>query len=148
MNKKYFDLVTEKLNLYFAKKAPAMPESVKEFIVKYSPYLTIIMMLIAVPAIIATLGLTSSLSSLAYLTSSYYRPIFYIQTVFSVVALVLEGMAIPGLFKRTKKAWFYMFYSSLVVLLSELIGFNLFNLLINAVISFYILFQIRSYYKN
>lgn len=143
---KYLTQIEETLNLYFGKKAPAMPENIKELIVKYSPYLTAIALIFSVSTLLFALGVGSTLMPFAY--AGAYRSGFSISLIISLVAMVLEAIALPGLFKRTKKSWEYMFYASLVMIISYIFDFNLGSLIIGSVISFYILFQIKSYYKN
>lgn len=145
---KYLTQIEKKLDLYFGKKAPAMPENIKEFIVKYSPYLTIVVLIFALSAILFAFGLTTLAMPFAYVGGLHQGFSFSFTALISLAALVLEVMAIPGLFKRTKKAWQYMFYASLITLISSLLSLNLGSLIIGGAISFYILFQIRSYYKN
>jgi len=145
---KYLSQVEEKLNLYFGKKAPAMPENIKEFIVKYSPYLGIIMLIFAIPAILLSFGLASFMMPLAYISSIHTGFTFSITALISLASLVFEAIAIPGLFKRTKQSWQYMFYASLLSLLSYFLALNFASLIVSGAISFYILFQIKSLYKN
>lgn len=142
----YLSKLETTLNLYFGKKAPPMPENIKEFIVKYGPYLSVIVLIMALPAILLALGLTGFMMPFAYTRS--FRSVFSISTLISLVAMVLEIIALPGLFKRAKKSWTYMYYASLVTLLGSLLSLNLSSLIIGGAISFYVLFQIRSYYKN
>jgi hypothetical protein len=145
---KYLSQVEEKLNLYFGKKAPSMPENIKEFIVKYSPYLSIVMLIFAIPAILISFGLVTFAIPLAYLSSVHTGFTFSITALISLASLVFEAIAIPGLFKRTRQSWQYMFYASLLSLLSYLLAFNIGSLIISGAISFYILFQIKALYKN
>ena len=135
---KYLTQIEKTLDLYFGKKAPPIPENIKELIVKYSPYF-----------IILTIVLTFRSSLLAFgfrgLGTAYN---FSPWGPLSLVALILEGMAIPGLLKRTRLSWEYLFYASLISLLSNLLSINFGSLIIGGAISFYLLFQIKSYYKN
>lgn len=146
INNKYLTQIEEKLDLYFGQKAPAMPENIKELIVKYSPYLILIMMVLSLPALLFALGLGSIIMPFAF--AGAYHPGFSISIIISLVAMVLEVMALPGLFKRTKNSWELMFYSSLLMIVSYILDFNIGSLIIGGAISFYILFQIKSYYKN
>lgn len=148
MNNKYLVRIEEKLDLYFGKKAPVMPENIKEFIVKFSPYLTIAVLIFALPALLLAFGLTAAAMPFAYVRGFHPAFAFSFSALIALGALVLEIMAIPGLFKRTKKSWQYMFYAALLSLLSSLLDLKLGNVIVNGAISFYILFQIRSYYKN
>jgi len=146
INNKYLTQIEEKLDLYFGKKAPAMPENIKEFIVKYSPYLTLIALALSIPALLLALGLSSAFMPLAY--AGGYRPAFSLPSIISLVAMILEIVALPGLFKRTKDSWQLMFIASLVMIISYIFDLNIGSLIISGAISFYILFQIKSYYKN
>ena len=141
-------MVKSRKNLYFGKKAPAMPENVKEFIVKYSPYLYLLVLILTIPAILLAFGLTAVAMPLAYVGGFQSGFSFSVTALISLAALVLGAMAIPGLFKRTQMSWKYMFYASLLSLLSYLLDLKLASVIINGIISFYILFQIKSYYKN
>jgi len=76
-----------------------------------------------------------------------------LSVILSLVPLGLEIAALPGLFARKKSGWTILFYSmaaSLVVGLVDAFTGNftaIFGALIGAVIGFYVLFQIRTYYK-
>ena len=72
---------------------------------------------------------------------------FILSIVFYLVTVILELMALPALFKRQIKGWKILFYLSLVSVFSNLISFNLGNLIIGTAISWYFLFQIRNCYK-
>ena len=148
INNKYLTKIEATLDLYFGKKAPPMPENIKQLIVKYSPYLIILALILTIPGILIAFGLRSLWTPLAYLGGVRSAFSFSFWGLFSLAALVLEAIAIPGLLKRTKQSWEYMFYASLIMLVSNLLSLNLGSLLIGGAISFYILFQIKSYYKN
>lgn len=148
MNKNILVQVEEKLDLYFGKKAPVMPENIKELIVKYSPYIAIAVLVFSLPALLFAFGLTSVAMPFAYMNGVRSGFSFSITSLITLAALVFQIIAIPGLLKRTKQSWKYMFYASLISLLSSLLSLDLGSLIIGGAISFYILFQIKSYYKN
>jgi hypothetical protein len=75
-------------------------------------------------------------------------PSLLISLAFMAVTIVIYVMALPGLFKRTKKSWNLMFYALLVSSLNSLVHMDLIGLVIGFVLGTYILFQIRSYYIN
>ena len=145
---KYLTQLEDTLNLYFGKKAPPIPENIKEFIVKYFPYLVIVGLVLTLPGIFIAFGLRSFLSPYTYMGGVRSGFIFSFWGLFSIAALVLEIMALPGLFKRSKQSWEYLFYASLITALGSLLSLNLGSLIIGALISFYLLFQIKPYYKN
>jgi len=148
MNKNILVQVEEKLDLYFGKKAPVMTENIKELIVKYSPYIAIAVLIFSLPALLLAIGLTSVAMPFAYMNAVRSGFSFSITSLTTLAALVFQVIAIPGLLKRTKQSWKYMFYASLISLLSSLLSLDLGSLIIGGAISFYILFQIKSYYKN
>jgi hypothetical protein len=145
--KQYITKVQDFLDLYFGKKAPQLPDNIKEAIVKYSPYLAIILIVIAVPGLLIALGISAFASPFVYMGGFHYGPTFTLAGLVLLVSLGLEAAAIPGLFKRTKMAWDLMFYSTLINAVYQLVTLNLVGMIISAAISFYFLFQIRSYYK-
>jgi len=135
------------LSLYLIKKAPPLPDNVKEFIVKYSPYLTILLMLISLPAILFAFGLGWLLAPMSFMGGYRAGMSFSFGTLVMLVVVVLEIMAIPGLISRKATAWKLLFYSVLINSVYSLISFNLGNLILGTLISLYILYQVKSYYK-
>jgi len=152
----------------FGDKFPVqLPKAAREWIVKVSPWLALIG---------GVLGLWASWSfwqaghyvnklvewantlSTAYggsATSTHLGLMWYIALVVLLLQSVLMLLAFPGLRDRKKSGWNLIFLSSRVSLVLGLVqlfvsgyGFgSLVGSLIGAAISFYILFQIRSYYK-
>jgi hypothetical protein len=145
--KTMFGQLESTLDLYFAKKAPAMPESVKEALVRYGPYLTLIMMVMALPLILGFLGLGAVLSPFAYMGGYRYGFGFTYSSLFTIAIIVMQGLALPALFKRQISGWNFMFYVALLQAVQNLLRLDLGGLIIGCVISFYVLFQIKSYYK-
>jgi hypothetical protein len=136
------------LELYLVKKVPNLPENVKEFIVKVSPYLSIIALVFSVPALLLLLGLNTFMAPAYVLGGVRYTVGSIISLVFLVATLVLEGMAIPGLFARKASAWKLIFYVALLNIVDSLLQFNLGSMIIGGAISLYFIYQIKSYYKN
>jgi hypothetical protein len=136
----------EKLNVYFGQKAPQLPKEIVDLIVKIGPYLMIVGLVFSIPALLFAFGLGALISPLAFLNIRYGIH-FSLTTIFSLITLVLNIMAIPGLFKRLKSAWNLMFYASLIQAVSYLFSFSLGSLIIGMAISWYFLFQIRKEYK-
>lgn len=145
--KTLFSQLETTLELYFGKKAPAMPENVKKGLVKYGPYITMVMMVMVFPLILALLGLTAFLSPFAYMGGFRAGFGFSVNTFFTVVIVILQAMALPALFKRQMSGWRLMYYVALLQVVQNIIGVQLGSLVIGAVISFYVLFQIKNLYK-
>ncbi|NTU96548.1 MAG: hypothetical protein HGA62_01895 [Chlorobiaceae bacterium] len=143
------------LDEYMVNKAPfSLPKEVKEFIVNVSPYLVIIFAVLALPVIFAALGLTAILSPFAALGGyGYYGFSWGIQATIglavAVITMVLEIIAVPGMFKRTRKAWTLLFYASVISLVGSIISFSgIIGAIIGAIIGWYILFQVKELYTN
>jgi preprotein translocase subunit SecG len=143
----------EQLDLYFGKKAPQLPTGAKEIIVKFGPYVAIIGLIVAglgILAIIPFLLGTSMMGAYGAYGAAYAMSstTIWLALIFGIASLVLEIMALPGLFKRNITGWTFIFYAELVALVHSLVSFNFVGLVIGAVIGFYILFQVRPYYTG
>ncbi|OGI22115.1 MAG: hypothetical protein A2808_03770 [Candidatus Moranbacteria bacterium RIFCSPHIGHO2_01_FULL_55_24] len=138
------------LEEYMVKKAPfTLPMSVKEILVKIAPYIVIIGAIMALPVIIAALGINAFLAPFAMMGGSYYwGTAGIISAIFAAIAFVIEIMAVPGLFKRTHKGWQLAYYASLVMLVGNIVSFNIVSGIIGAIIGWYFLFQVKELYKN
>ena len=135
------------LELYFGKKAPAMPQNIKETLVNIGPWLIMLMLILLVPGLLAAFGVGAILGPLSMYYGATTGFSFGIFWVLTVVMLFLGLKALPGLFKRSIGSWRLLFYASLVGLVQNLVMFNIFNLVVGGALGMYILFQIKSLYK-
>ena len=140
------------LELYLVKKAPfQLPKNVKEIIVKIAPWFTLVGLIISLPLVLVAIGLGTLVAPFTAFLGPAAVVSYGVNYTFSMIvlgiALVLEAMAIPGLFARSKKGWRLVYYSMLVSLVSNLITFNIVGGLIGAVIGLYFLFQVKELYK-
>ncbi len=149
--KSYLVQLEDVLELYLVKKVPALPENVKELIVKVAPWLTIIGIVLSVPALLAVLGLGAFVAPFAGMmgpgVAFAYGMNYFVSMAILAVALVLEALAVPGLLSRSKKGWTLVFYATLVSLVSNLVNLNFVMGLVGALIGWYFLFQVKSHYK-
>lgn len=135
------------LEEYLVKKAPALPKGIKDFLVKFGPYFIILSLIMAVPALLAMLGLTASVSSSMYWAIAGYSGYrYYLTIAFTVIMVVLEALAVPGLLARSMRGWTLLYYSVLVNAVSLLVSGSLLTFLVSTGLSLYLLFQIRSAY--
>jgi len=148
----YLSQLTDLCQEYLVKKAPALPSEWKEFIVKIAPWLAVIGVILGIPGILAIFGLGAILAPFSFLggvvTGRPFLGITYLLNIaFLVVIVVLEALAIPGLFKRSQRSWNLLYYSVLVSIVQNIISFNIGGLIIGGLLSLYILFQVKEYYK-
>jgi hypothetical protein len=134
------------LDEYLVQKAPfQIPDGGKEFIVKYGPWISIVLMVLWLPLLLVALGIGAILVPFA---GPAYAGGFGIATLFLLVQIGLMVMALPGLFARKKSAWTLMFYAQLVGIVFSLLSGSIIGALIGGLIGLYILFQIRVKYVN
>ncbi len=129
-------------------KIPGLPDNVKEIIVKIAPWFAAISMLMLLPLILAAFGISAVAMPFSYLGGLRMGFGYTLSLVFSFGMIVLELMALPGLFKRKGSAWRLMYYSTLLSLVQQLFSFDLGGLILGGAISFYFLFQVKSKYNK
>lgn len=138
------------LDFYLVKKAPfQLPDNAKEAIVKYGPWIAVVLLVLGLPPLLFLLGLgtvlvpfTVPFGGMAYATGFTYL------TLFLIVELALDVAALPGLFARKMAGWRLIFYARLVSLVQLLLIGLLFNAIVGGLIGLYILFQIRPLYHE
>ncbi len=137
------------LNEYFAKKAPPLPSKAKETLVQLAPWLVIIGIVLSVPAVLALFGFGAFMSAVPFgaMAMAGAAPMYLLSIAFLVASMALQGMAIQGLFARSYKAWRLLFIAALVNGVYQLLTGNISGLIIGWLIGFYILFQVKEYYK-
>jgi hypothetical protein len=133
------------LDFYLVKKAPfQLPDNVRELIVQWGPWITLVLFVISLPAVLFVLGIGSVL--LPFGGYSYARG-FSLGVLALVVQMGLMLAALPGLFARKMSAWTLIFYSQLVGIVASLLSGSIVGALIGGLIGLYILFQIRPLYR-
>jgi hypothetical protein len=134
---------------YLHKKVPFhLPPAAKEWIVKFGPWITLVLMIFGALAMLAAIGLSAVFSPVAKMYGGYGNQITYLLgALIGLIAFVMEAVALPGLFKRSLKSWHLVYYAVLVSAVGQLIDGSFINLIFNVVISMYFLFEIREYYK-
>jgi hypothetical protein len=136
-------------NTYLHKKAPFhLPPAAREWIVKYGPWIVLVLMILALPVILAAFSLSAILGPFAagYAPTRFYT-VSIISEIINLLALIIEIIALPGLFKRTLKGWHLLYWAVLVSAVAQLLDGQIFSLIFNVVISMYFLFEVREYYK-
>lgn len=155
-----------KLDEVFVKNAPyQLPKAGKDWIVKYAPWIALIIGVIDLFAVSGLWRLGHSVNYANHLLQSlgsnqvvpaYQLGFFWwVSLVVLAIQAIMQIAAFPGLQARKKAGWNLLFYSALLGVLTGVIylfvdgrGVGSFIWqLIGAAIGFYFLFQIRSYYS-
>jgi hypothetical protein len=132
------------LDYYLVQKAPfQLPVRLKEFIVKFGPWITVALLVLSLPPILFLFGLGTLLIPFG---GFGYATHFSTAMLFLIVELGLMIAALPGLFARKMSGWTLLFYSQLASILFALLGGNLIGAILGGLISLYILFQVRPLY--
>lgn len=129
-------------------KFPHLPEGGRKFIVDISPYIALVF---GVLGVIGLLGASGMGMFMLLATFGMALPLM-IHIVLGLVSAVLLLLAFTGLKAHTKKGWNFVFYSQVVSIAGGVVGLatgmgGLVGTIIGALIGFYILFEIRTYYK-
>lgn len=146
----FFSQLEETLDEYFGKKAPALPKEAKELLIKVAPYLAILSAILMLPSLLLLLGLgglTTMFAPFGGVRAVSMVPTMWVGILLLIPSAVLNIMAIPGLFSRAKIAWTYMYWAQLISLVSSLVQLNIVGAVVGALVGFYILFQVKSFYK-
>ncbi len=139
------------LDEVLVKKAPVLPDNFKEVLVKVAPWFIIIGLLLSIPVLIALLGFSSMIPGVTVTgmhgMAGFTSMVIIIPLAILFTTLVLQIMALPGLFNRQYRGWQLIFYANLIGLVATVLSFTLGGLLIDVIV-FYLLFQIREKYKK
>ena len=136
-------------NTYLHQKVPFhLPPNAKEVIVKIGPWITLVLMLLALPMVLLVLGFGAAVSPYAMMyAGTRAGGGWMLGSLLVLVTLILEGMALPGLFARSIKGWRLVYYAVLVGAIGQMVSLQIVSLIINVAISMYFLFEIKDYYK-
>ena len=133
------------LDFYLVQKAPfQLPDGVREFLVKYGPWIMLVFMVLSLPAILLVLGIGTfaiPFGGVGYATG------FGVAAVGLIITFALNVLALPGLFARKMSGWTLLFYGELVSIATQLLQGAVVSAIISGLIGLYILFQVRSLYK-
>ena|SRR3989338_2147977 len=134
------------LEEYFVKKAPfQLPAGAKEAIVKFGPWVMVVLLVMTLPILFAALGLGAALLPATMMAG--YSPLYNVGMWISIASLVVEALALPGLFARKISGWRLAFYALLISVVASLVMGQIVSVVLSGVIGLYILFQVKSMYK-
>lgn len=128
-------------------KFPHIPQGGREVLVQVVPWFALIFGILGIFALI-TAGTFLSVLSTTF-GFQYTVPVL-ISIIAALVASVLQIIAFKPLTKRKKQGWNYLFYGSVLTTVANIIdvvlGSYVISAVIGAIITFYLLFEIRTMY--
>lgn len=134
-------------------KAPALPKNAKDFIVGITPWVALVFGVLGVLVGLSGLGFMTAFAPLSFMggwgagTGVGFYGLGMVSSVLFLGSSALMVAAYPGTKSRMMTGWTFLFWSQLLSIVSSVITMNLVNGLLSAIIGFYLLFQIKSYYK-
>ena len=134
------------LDFYLVTKAPfQVPDGGREVIVRFGPWITVVLLILTLPLLLFGLGLGAIYIPFGGIG---YASRFGVLTIFVVVQVGLMIAALPGLFSRKMAGWRLLFYSQLIAIVYNVLSGNIVGGLLFGLIALYILFQIRQLYHQ
>ena len=134
------------LDFYLVKKAPfQIPDAGKEWIVKFGPWITVVLLILTLPLLLVALGIGTVLMPFGGV--GYARG-FGLLTLFVIVEIGLMIAALPGLFNRKMTGWRLLFYSQVIGVVYNVLSGSVVAGLLFGLIALYILFQVRPLYRE
>jgi hypothetical protein len=140
-------LLETELAPYFTVKAPfQFPINFREGFVKYWPIVSLILLLLTLPAILLFLGIGTALLPVSFVGGIGSGIGYTISMVLTVIGLVLSLLALPGLFNRKRSGWVLSYYAQLLSIVTSIFSFSLLGILLG-LLFLMLLFQVRDYYN-
>lgn len=128
-------------------KLPPLPKKWNEVIVGITPWVALVFGVLGVLVSLAAFGILTFLAPFAVMGyGAGAASSGIIGSVLFLISSALLLLAFPGTKARKMQGWNLLFYSEVVSLISSVVAFS-FGGVVGSVIGFYILFQIKSFYK-
>ncbi|MBI2025934.1 MAG: hypothetical protein HYT06_00985 [Candidatus Levybacteria bacterium] len=132
-------------------KLPALPKGASDFIVNIAPWLSLIFGVLSILVGVSAFGFLAVLSPFAAVAGA---GAYAITGLLSSVVLLVEGVilvvAFPSLRSRVQRGWNLLFWSLVLSVVSSVLSLNVFGVVqsvVGALIGYYFLYQIKSYYR-
>lgn len=139
-------------------KAPfQLPKEFTNFVVQYGPWITLVIGVLSLPAVLAVIGFGTLVGGIAGAYGIATGPFYWLSIVALIAQIAVMFISVPMLLKRQRQGWLLIFYADLLSVIYSVLNslgnsYGFLGGLIGAAISFvigmYILFQIRSYYTK
>src|SRR5258708_13448532 len=131
-------------------KFPPLPKTWRDTLARIAPILSLIFGILGIIVAIGGLGVLTATSPLAFLggassVSSYGTGI--LSVLIYLVGSILLLASYPGLKPKNYKGLTLLFWIELANLIGGLVSLAILSTIVGALIGFYLIFQIRSYYK-
>ena len=131
-------------------KVPSLPNNIREVLAKIAPILALVFGVLGVLGGLVGLGLLTFLAPFA-VGMVYGYGVGMISAAVSIMTSALMLLAVPGLFAKKANGWTILFWVEALSVVGSVIAnpsaSGIIGAVIGGAIGFYLLFQIRPYYK-
>lgn len=128
-------------------KLPSLPKSATDVLVKITPWIALIFGVLGILAGLAGLGILTALSPFVLMGNGLSGTATSLLTaVLAIVSSALLLAAFPGTKAMKMNGWNLLFWSEVVSAISSILLISVSGV-IGALIGFYLLYQIKRYYK-
>lgn len=132
---------------YFTTKAPfQFPYNFREGFVKYWPIVSLVLLVLTIPAILVFLGIGVAFMPVSFMEGANLGFAYSIGMIITIARLVLGIMALPGLFNRKRQGWVFAYYAQILSVVVSIFSFSLIGIIL-ALLFLMLLFQVREYYN-
>jgi hypothetical protein len=133
------------LDYYLVEKAPfQIPDNGRELIVKFGPWIALVLLILSLPVLLFALGIGTALMPFGGVG---YASGFGLAAIGALVQIGLEIAALPGLFARKRSGWNLIFYATLAGFVFSILAGSIVGAILGTLIGLYILFQVRLKYS-
>ncbi len=133
-------------------KAPHLPQSARDVLVKIAPWLALLGGVLGIMAMLSA-GMLGAMLSLSMFGYGLLQISMLLSFIASLIASVLYLLAFSPLRKMQKKGWNYIFYGMvltiIVAILNMVLGYGsgALGTVIGALIGFWLMFEVRGMYR-
>ncbi len=129
-------------------KLPSLPKNAKQTLVTITPWIALIFGILGLVGGLAGFGVLTVFSPLVAMNTSFVGAAgSLIGSGLGVLASILLLLAFPATKNHSMKGWNLLFWSEACSTIAAVVGFTLSGIIV-AAIGFYLLFQIKPYYKK
>lgn len=133
---------------FFLETVPAFPAELKDFFVRLAPWLLLLRCVMAGVALLAAFGFGGILLLGSFGLTNYGSPLqSWLAVAGRITMIVLYARAFAPLRAGSRRGWNLVYCALLVDLAVWAFTFQPFALLVGGFLGFWVLFQIREYYR-
>lgn len=143
-NKPFTDVENVIANTFI--KFPRLPKEISDVIVSFAPYLVLLGGVIGILSILTLFSIGNVFFNSVFATGFGFLPFFYITVIASVITGIMMVISFEDLKAKIIFGWRLVFWSFTISVITMVITLNFFGALISAVISWYILVQVKELY--